>query len=87
VRYSQATGVLFLASFLGVMAGRALIVAIGGSLSVTVIGLWIGVVLAWIWISLAAARLMTGAEHAAGSSESEGHDRVRMSLGREAPTR
>jgi hypothetical protein len=83
--YSRATGVLFLTSFMGAVAGRGLILAMGGNPALTVIGLWIGVALAWIWISLVAAWLMTGGEGSA--HQGVDRDRARISQGREVQAR
>lgn len=54
--YSVATGVIFLAAFLGV--------ASGSGRPWTVIGFWIGVTLAWTWVSAMSARLMGGLSEA-----------------------
>ena len=50
--YSIATGVVFLAAFLGIASGSAQ--------PWSVIGFWIGVVLAWTWISASGVRMMIG---------------------------
>ncbi|MBC7878134.1 MAG: DUF998 domain-containing protein [Anaerolineales bacterium] len=50
--YSIFTGVIFLASFIGIASGSG-----NGWI---LLGFWIGVVLAWTWISLMARRLMLG---------------------------
>jgi hypothetical membrane protein len=49
--YSIFTGIVFLASFVGIASGS------GNSL--IILGFWIGVILAWTWISLLTRRLMT----------------------------
>lgn len=48
-RFSGITGVVFLASFVGIGAGA------GNPW--TILGFWIGVVLAWMWLSMLSARL------------------------------
>lgn len=48
--YSIFTGIVFLASFIGISSGS------GNSL--IILGFWIGVILAWTWISLLSRRLM-----------------------------
>ena len=50
--YSILTGVIFLASFIGIASGSG-----NGWI---LLGFWIGVVLAWTWISLMTAQLMNG---------------------------
>ena len=47
--YSQATGVLFLLSFLGVVSGS-------GSAAV-VLGFWFGIILSWAWLAAVSVRL------------------------------
>lgn len=49
--YSRATGVIFLAAFVGI--------AVGSGQSWSVLGFWIGVVVAWTWIAALAAKLVT----------------------------
>ncbi len=61
--YSILTGVIFLASFIGI--------ASGSGNSWIILGFWIGVVLAWIWISLMARQLMTGLQHEAKKVDSK----------------
>lgn len=48
--YSRATGVIFLAAFVGI--------ATGSGQSWSVLGFWFGVVVAWAWISALAGKLM-----------------------------
>lgn len=49
--YSVATGVIFLAAFVGI--------ATGSGQSWSVIGFWIGVVVAWVWVWALALSLLT----------------------------
>ena len=49
--YSLATGVIFLAAFVGI--------AMGSGQSWSVIGFWIGVVVDWAWISALAVKLLS----------------------------
>jgi len=50
--YSIATGLIFLAAFIGVTTGS--------SAAPIVLGFWAGVIIAFAWISVMSARLMTG---------------------------
>ena len=49
--YSRATGLIFLAAFVGI--------AMGSGQSWSVLGFWIGVVVAWAWIAALALKLLT----------------------------
>jgi hypothetical protein len=63
--YSVATGVLFLAGFVGI--------ASGSGNGWTILGFWIALILAWAWICFMAARLISELRRGSQAADVRSH--------------